>query len=270
VSWIDALLVTAGLVLAATGRPLAGVPLVALGLVLPGLRLSARRRSGRRGVLHLVPPDVAAAYADVRAAASLEGVPDGDAVIAAADDALLEMAAVLAGRPPKGAAQHRLVRVRTEAWAVTAAHLRAHHESWREAVAELDALAPLPPAEAEPDRAVTRAPGGWMVGVLLVVLAPVFLAWELVTGTVRALVALADGLALRVRTAGRALLWALRAGLTLLAHTRRRWAELRRLVVAAAEARGRFLAARLRARLLSRSHRRRVLTAPGRPVSPEQ
>jgi hypothetical protein len=108
VSWIDALLVTAGLVLAATGRPLAGVPLVALGLVLPGLRLSARRRSGRRGVLHLVPPDVAAAYADVRAAASLEGVPDGDAVIAAADDALLEMAAVLAGRPPKGAAQHRL------------------------------------------------------------------------------------------------------------------------------------------------------------------
>jgi hypothetical protein len=110
-----------------------------------------------------------------------------------------------------------------------------------------------------------------MVGVLLVVLAPVFLAWELVTGTVRALVALADGLALRVRTAGRALLWALRAGLTLLARTRRRWAELRRLVVAAAaEARGRFLAARLRARLLSRSHRRRVLTAPGRPVSPEQ
>jgi hypothetical protein len=112
-------------------------------------------------------------------------------------------------------------------------------------VAELDALAPLPPAEAQPDRAETGAPGGWLVGALLVLLAPAFLAWELVTGTARALVALVDGLALRVRTAGRALLWALRAGAALLARTLRRWADLRgRVVAAAAEARGRFLAAR--------------------------
>ena len=275
-SWIDALLVAAGLVLAATGRPLAGVPLVALGLVLPGLRLSARRRSGRRGVAHLVPPEVAAAHADLQAAASLEGVPDGGAVMAAADDALLEVAAVLAGRRPKGAAQHRLVRVHTEAWAATAADLRAHHESWREAVAELDALAPLPPAEAEAHAdsaasAETGTAGGWLVGALLVVLAPAFLAWELGTGTVRATVALADGLALRARTAGRALVWILRAGVALLARTLRRWAELRRRVVAAAaEARGRFLAARLRARLVLRRHRRPALAGRDLPTCGEE
>jgi hypothetical protein len=87
-----------------------------------------------------------------------------------------------------------------------------------------------------------------------VVLAPAFLAWELVTGVVRAVVALADGVALRARTAGRALLWAARAGAVLVVRSVRRWAELRRLVVAAAaEARGRFLAARLRARLRLRT-----------------
>jgi hypothetical protein len=161
VSWIDALLVAAGLVLAATVQPLAGVSLIALGLVLPGLRLSARRRTGRRGVAHLVPPEVAAAHADLKAAASLEGVPDRDEIMAAAADGLLEVAAVLAGRPPRGAAQHRLVRVHTETWTTTAADLRAHHESWREAVAELDSLAPPPlTAEtAEPATEETEEPG---------------------------------------------------------------------------------------------------------------
>jgi hypothetical protein len=263
-SWIDALLVAAGVALALVVGPLAGVPLVALGLVMPALRLSARRRTGGRGVTHLVPPEVAGAYADLRSAAALDGVPDGPAVVAAADDGLLEVAAVLAGRPPRGSAQQRLVRVRVAAWTATAADLRAHHDSWREAVAEIDALAPGPDREDRP-----AAPGpasGALVGVLLVVLAPVFLAWELVTGSVRAAVALADGVALRARTAGRALVWAvraavvglgraLRAAAAVLARTVRRWAELRRRVVAAAaEARGRFIAARLRVRLAVRRH----------------
>ncbi len=261
-SWIDALLVAAGVALAAAVGPLAGVPLVALGLVMPALRLSARRRAGGRGVTHLVPPEVAAAYADLRAAAALDGVPDGPAVVAEADDALLEVAAVLAGRPPRGAAQQRLVRARVAAWTATAADLRAHHDSWREAVAELDALAPSPDRDAEP--AAPRRADGALVGVLLVVLAPVFLAWELVTGAVRGAVALADGVALRLRTAGHACVWAvraaalglgraLRAAVAVLARTVRRWAELRRRVVAAAvEARGRFIAARLRLRLALR------------------
>jgi hypothetical protein len=255
-SWIDALLVAAGLVLAATVQPLAGIPLVALGLVMPVLRLSARRRHGRRGVSHLVPPEVAAAHADLRDAAALPGVPDGKAVMDAADHALLEVAAVLAGRPPRGAAQQRLVRVHVEAWATTAAELRAHHESWQEAVAELDALAPPPGTDGGPEaRRAEPEAGGWLVGALLVVLAPLFLAWELATGLVRAVVALADGLALRVRTAGRALVWSLQAAGSLVARTVRRWAELRRRVVAAAaEARGRFLAARLRVRLRLRGH----------------
>src|SRR4029450_13076064 len=105
-----------------------------------------------------------------------------------------------------------------------------------------------------------RAPeplaGGWLVGALLVVLAPLFLAWELATGLVRAVVALADGLALRVRTAGRALGWSRQAGarwatlapaVSRVARRVRRWVgPRRRIVAAAAEARGRFLAARLR------------------------
>ena len=256
-SWIDALLVAAGLVLAATVSPLAGIPLAALGLVMPVLRLSARRRSGGRGVSHLVPPEVAAAHADLTEAAALPGVPDGKAVTDAADHALLEVAAVLAGRPPRGAAQQRLVRAHVETWAATAAELRAHHESWQEAVAELDALAPPPGTDVTPE-AGTRAgheSGGWLVGVLLVVLAPLFLAWELATGLVRAVIALADGLALRARTAGRALVWSLQTVGSLIARTVRRWAELRRRVVAAAaEARGRFLAARLRVRLRLRGH----------------
>jgi hypothetical protein len=137
-------------------------------------------------------------------------------------------------------------------WTATAAELRAHHESWREAVAEVDALAPDaagPCAGPAPDG------GGFLVGVMLVLLAPFFLAWELVTGAVRAVVALADGVALRLRTAARALVWAVRAAFALVGRTVRRWAELRRRVVAAAaEARGRFLAARLRVRLAVRRH----------------
>ncbi len=199
---------------------------------------STRVRTGPRGVAHLVPPEVAAAHADLRPAASLPGVPDAEGVMEAADDALLEVAAVLAGRPPRGAAQRRFVRVRTGAWAATAAELRAHHESWREAVAELDALAPPPPAAPEAPAGDPAAPGGWLVGALLVVLAPAFLAWELVTGVVRAVVALADGVVLRARTAGRALLWAARAGAVLVVRSVRRWAELRRRVVAAAAERG--------------------------------
>jgi hypothetical protein len=148
------------------------------------------------------------------------------------------------------------VRVHTETWAATAAGLRAHHESWREAVAELDTLAP-PPLTAEPVTEEAEEPGGWLVAAMLVLLAPAFLAWEVVTGAVRAVVALADGLALRVRTAGRALVWMLRAAVALLARTVRRWAELRRRVVAAAvEARGRFVAASVRGRLRFRRRRR--------------
>jgi hypothetical protein len=252
-SWIDALLVAAGLALAATGHPLAGGLLAGLGLVMPVLRLSARRRAGDRGLLHLVPDEVADAYADLWGAAALDGVPDAAAVMAAADDGLLEIAAALAGRPTRGAAQARLVRARVEAWEATAADLRAHHEAWLEAVAELDALAPLPAA---PAAEAPSTEGGVLSGMLLVVLAPVFLAWELVTGSVRATLALADGIALRLRTGARALLWTIRATLALLGRTLRLWADLRRRVVAAAaEARGRFLAARLRVRLRLRGLR---------------
>jgi hypothetical protein len=118
----------------------------------------------------------------------------------------------------------------------------------------VDALAPGPVGGGE-DPAPRRSADGVLVGVMLVVLAPAFLSWELVSGVVRAVVSLADGIALRLRTAGRALVWTLRSAVALVGRTLRRWAELRRHVVdAAAEARRRFLAARLRERLAVRRH----------------
>ena len=251
-SWIDALLVAAGTGLAVTGSPLAGAPLVALGLVLPGLRVVTGRGASGRNPARLVPPELAGAHAELRGAAALAGIPDQAAAPAAGDRAVLEVAAVLAGRPPRGAAQRRLVAVRVRALHDTAAGLRSHHESWREATAEVDALAPAGPAA--PTSHGPSGPrqdgGGPLVTVLLVVLAPAFLAWELATGGVRAAGALADGVALRARTAGRAAVWAGRGTATLAARTARRWVSLRhRVAAAAAEARARFLAARLRARL---------------------
>ena len=255
-SWIDVVLVAAGAALAAgNGRPVAGLVLVGLGLVMPGLRLVTRRRTGggAAAVARLVPPDLAEAHAAVRAAATLPGVPDAAEVVAAADHSLLEVAAALAGREPRGAAQRRLVAGRVAALQQAESDLYAHHEAWREAVAEVDALAPTESGvgHAGPTSAGTAADrDGPMVTLMLILLAPLFLAWELVTGTLRALRALIDGVALRIRTAARAVLWAMHAARWLVARAVRQWSALRRRVVeAAGAARARFLAARLRLRL---------------------
>jgi hypothetical protein len=260
-SWIDVVLVAAGAALAAgNGRPVAGLVLVALGLVMPGLRLVTRHRTGGGGtaaLTRLVPPELADAHADLRAAATLPGVPDAAEVVAAADHSLLEVAAALAGREPRGAAQRRLVAGRVAALRQVEDDLYAHHVAWREAVAEVDALAPT---ESEVGTAAPTSAGfaadrdGPMVTLMLILLSPLFLAWELVTGTLRALRALVDGVALRIRTAARAVRWALHAVGWLIAGAIRQWAALRRRVVAAAgEARARFIAARLRLRLRFRA-----------------
>lgn len=259
-SWIDVVLVAAGAALAAgNGRPVAGLVLVALGLVMPALRLVTRHRTGGGGtaaLARLVPPELADAHAALLAAATLPGVPDAAEVVAAADHSLLEVAAALAGREPRGAAQRRLVAGRVAALLQAEDDLYDHHEAWREAVAEVDALAPTEPWAGTVARTAGAAADrdGPMVTLMLILLSPLFLAWELVTGTLRALRALVDGVALRIRTAARAVRWTLHAVGWLIAGAIRQWAALRRRVVAAAgEARARFIAARLRLRLRFRA-----------------
>src|SRR4051812_31422478 len=103
--WIDLLLIVAGVAAIAAGWPLVGAPLFAFALVSPLLHWAGRRRRRAADLLRLVTPELAASYRALMEAARLPGIPDADEVVDAADDALLEAAAVLAGRPPRGAAQ---------------------------------------------------------------------------------------------------------------------------------------------------------------------
>ena len=90
-------------------------------------------------------------------------MPDPSVVVDAADDVLLETAALLVGRPPRGAAQRRFVAARVRALTATAAELRERHEAWTEARAELDAIGPGVAAPAAPADRPARA--GLLVGI---------------------------------------------------------------------------------------------------------
>jgi len=234
--WIDLLLIAAGLAFAssgwAAGRWAAavwsvGVLVVMLGLVNPVLEYRARRHHGTGpAVSHLVPRELAAAYRDVVAAASLPGVQGAEEVVDAAEDALFEVASLLGGRPPRGAAQRRFVAARIAALSEAAGALREWHELWVEACAELSTAAePIPPAES-----LERPPArpGVLVTVVVVFLVPVFLFWEAVLLIGRAELALLDGVALRTRTAGRLLVRGVVATAALAARVRGVWIDARR------------------------------------------
>lgn len=188
------------------------------------------------------------------AAAALPGVPDATSVVEAADDAVLEAAALLAGRPPRGAAQRRFVDARSRAMSEAAAELRERHEAWIAAWTEVDALAPVvPPEQAVP---APSSPGA-LVSLLVVLLFPAFVGWDIVCVTGRGLAALADGLALRARTAGILAVRAVLAVAALGARARGVWRDLRSaLVDAVTEAHRRISSARLHLRLRLRRARR--------------
>ena len=253
--WIDAALVAAGLVCVASGRPAIGAPLVALGLIMPVLHWFGRRQHGAGRIAHLVPAELAQGRAEVLAAATLPGVPRGAAAIEAADDMVLEVAAVLAGREPRGGAQRRFVTARVRALQSTAADLRDWHESWRLACDEVEGIAPTTPPAAVP----APAADGHLVTALVVLLFPVFLVWDVVRAGGRGMVGLLDGLALRIRTTARLVVRAGGATVDYIQQAARSWARLRDATVeATTEARRRFLALRLRVQLRLRLARRAV------------
>jgi hypothetical protein len=188
------------------------------------------------------------------AAAALSGIPDSVEVIDAADEALLEAAALLAGRPPRGAAQRRFIAARVAAMTDATAALDERHEAWTQARAEVDAISfvALSEAPAQPARDL-------LVGVLVVVLLPAFLVWDLVRALGHGILALLDGIALRVRTLGCLIVRGVMAGAAVLQRVGDMWAGLReRLVDAVSEAHHRVAAARLRLRLRLRRARLRL------------
>ncbi|MEY2459598.1 MAG: hypothetical protein QOG30_1428 [Acidimicrobiaceae bacterium] len=253
--WIDVLLVVASVWCVAAGWHPIAAALLALGVVLPVVRWLGIRRNHMQAVAHLVPSDVMDSHARVLAAAALPGVLDVANVIEASDDIVFEVAAVLAGRPPRGASQWRFVDVRVRAMNGTASELEERHRAWIAARAEVDAIAagivlPDPPPQ-------TR--DGVLVRMFVVVLFPCFAAWDAVRLGGRGAVRLVDGLALRARTVARVVARTGRGFLNFLRTAVQRWTDLReRFVDAAREARHRFLALRVRVRIRLRDARRRL------------
>jgi hypothetical protein len=248
--WIDALLVAGGTGAAIAGWAEIGVPVAILGVILPLLSWTARRSGRGQNLYRLVPAELVAAHRDLLAAAALPGVTDGPGALRAADDGLLEVAGLLGGRSPRGGAQRRFVAAHVAAMTDAALDLRERHSAWTAARAEVNAISPA-------DITTEPAPGGVLVGLFVIVLFPLFLLWDVVRGAGRGIVSLLDGVALRLRTAGRL---AVRAGAAVVGFTVRSfraWEIARdRVIDSAREARHRVVAARVRLRLRLRRARR--------------
>lgn len=252
--WIDVILICAGGACLLLGWWLPGAALVAFGLVVPLLQRSGRRR----GLSDHVPAELAAVHRDLVNAATLPGVRHTD-VLEEAEESLLEVVALLGGKEPRRGAQRRLVAARCAAMAAAAAELRLWSDAWLAAKAEVDIVDSVSAVAQPPE----REPGtGWLVGALAVGLSPVFLAWDIVCLVSRGVVLFADGLALRVRTAGRLLVRGFTGLIGLAARARQSWAHARaQLAYSVAEARHRFLATRARLHLRLRRARGQVRQA---------
>ena len=169
---------------------------------------------------------------------------------------MLEVAAVLGGRPARGAAQRRFVAAHVQAMDAITVDLHEQHDAWVAARAEVEALAGTTIVAAPLD-APKR--GGALVVLLVALMFPAFLVWDLVRLGARGVVALLDGVALRVRTIGTLSVRAARQLAVAAARVRRQWTEVRlAFATAGVEARRRVTAARLRTRLrISRLRRQR-------------
>jgi hypothetical protein len=258
---VDAALVLAGGAAVAAGVPLAGVPLILLGVVSPVLVWAAGRRGEVGDVAALVPDDVRTAHGELLAAAALPGVGDTRELVAAANDSVIEVAALLCGRPPRGRTQERFVAARVVAFRSEAEQLWERHDALNEARAELDRLDPpavvaAASAEGEPD---WERGSGVLVAAFVVMMMPAFLAGDLARGLGRLVLTFASGVALRARTVVRLVLSTLAGFGRLLARSFRAWRAIRAQVVAAArDAHRQVVSVRLRIRLSARRARRLV------------
>jgi hypothetical protein len=95
--------------------------------------------------------------------------------------------------------------------------------------------------------------------ILLWLMAPLFIVWEIGAAACRGMSALVDGIALRLRTILRLLIRAFAAGGRAIVAAGRRWREARlRFIGSWTEARRQFTAARFRLSLRMRRARRAV------------
>lgn len=254
---IDVFLIVAGVALLLGGYPLFGAPLASFGVVLP-LVMRGKRPRTTPSALRLVPAELNRSYLDLLTAVSLGGVDGASEITRCADDLVLEVAAVLGGRPPRGAAQRRFVEARVRAIEAMTAAAEERHAAWLAARAEVEAISAIPLSDPVPAPPTSRS----LVRLFVVVLFAAFILWDLGGLIVRAAMSLVDGLALRARAAIRLLM---DAGLLIARFARRslrQWRQVRAaLVLAAREARGEAAAARTRLRLHMRSARRNVRRA---------
>ena len=201
------------------------------------------RRDRHRHLRRLVPDELAAAHERVRAAAAGPGIVDREGAVTVADDTLLEVAALLAGRTPMGDQQRAYVAARISYLDDLAVALEERGDAWQQAVADLDELSP---EAAPPPGAPSK--DGVLVTAFVFALSPFIVTWEALRTFGRAVLTIADsterGLAstwtwicCSVRHLYRSLLTALR-----------RWRDDRDRL-RGREARARIVAARLRLRL---------------------
>lgn len=209
------------------------------------------RRDRWSDLRRLVPAEVAAAHQRVRTAADQPGIVDPQEAVTLADDALLEVAALLAGRIPSSEAQRRYVTGRLAYLDDLAEALEERGQLWQEAAIELDALWPM---DEEPGPDPSR--DGFLVATLMVVLSPFLLTWDVLGGLGRGVLTIAHTAARAVCAAWSSAVQRVRRMLRSVLDAVRRWRAYReRITAAAREARARMIAARLRVRLRLRRRR---------------
>lgn len=135
--------------------------------------------------------------------------------------------------------------------------MRERHEAVAEAMKELDEFTSIDfPFRTE---ALAEPSAGFIVRVFAVAFMPVFLAFDLFVGLLKAMRALIEGIALRLRATGRVGLNVLRHSWSVLAEARSVWRSIRTTTgQALRDGRRSTTSLRLRVRLQVRQMRRRL------------
>jgi hypothetical protein len=242
--WVDVLLLVAAGAVTAAGSWQAGAAIAVLALSSPIIERVRRPGSAARA-LSVVPAELAAAHESLLRAVATLDPEERRSILDLGDDIVLEVAAVLGGRPARGGAQHRCVAARI-------ATLSALTEELLERQGSLDAARDELGVPAADEVEGVRG-GGPLVLVFVALLVPFMVGWEVARGVVHIGIALWDGIALRLRGVVRFAAWAVTAlGPALTDALALVGAARRRISASAREAAGVVRAARTRVILRSR------------------